>query len=172
MGVAGVHGRVTELARVAQRRYNLALAVVMGRDLDSVICDTKATAQECIAWLRQNQVAPITFFPLDTVRPKVRALLPPAAYLQVTLRTHTLTTESQHEHLGCHDVAHTVLSCAAMSGPACCWAGPRGCGCCRTQPVNERLRLLGGSAKVALDLLEYDPSLERAYLTVCGCAPR
>ena len=42
---AGVHGRVTELARVAQRRYNLAMAVVMGRDLDAVICDTRATAQ-------------------------------------------------------------------------------------------------------------------------------
>jgi len=36
------------------------------------------------------------------------------------------------------------------------------------QPVNERLRLLGGSAKLALDLLEYNASLERAFLTVCG----
>lgn len=36
------------------------------------------------------------------------------------------------------------------------------------QPVNERLRLLGGTAKLALDLLEYSASLERAFLTVCG----
>lgn len=36
------------------------------------------------------------------------------------------------------------------------------------QPVNERLRLLGGTAKLALDLLEYDTSLERAFVTVCG----
>jgi hypothetical protein len=36
------------------------------------------------------------------------------------------------------------------------------------QPVNERLRTLGGTAKLALDLLEYDSSLERAFLTVCG----
>ena len=36
------------------------------------------------------------------------------------------------------------------------------------QPVNERLRLLGGSAKVALDLLEYDSKLERAFITICG----
>ena len=69
---AGVRGRVTELARVSHARYNLALAVVLGRDLDGVVCDTKATAQECIAWLRANQVAPIQFFPLDTVRPKAR----------------------------------------------------------------------------------------------------
>ena len=38
------------------------------------------------------------------------------------------------------------------------------------QPVNERLRLLGGSAKVALDLLEYDSKLERAFITICGYA--
>ena len=63
---------MTELARVSHARYNLALAVVLGRDLDGVVCDTKATAQECIAWLRANQVAPIQFFPLDTVRPKAR----------------------------------------------------------------------------------------------------
>ena len=36
------------------------------------------------------------------------------------------------------------------------------------QPVNERLRLLGGTAKVALDLLEYDSQLERAFITICG----
>ncbi|EIE20863.1 RecF/RecN/SMC protein [Coccomyxa subellipsoidea C-169] len=97
----GVFGRVTELARVSQAKYNLAMSVVMGRDLDGVIVDTKETAQDCIQWLRTNQVAPMTFFPLDT-------------------------------------------------------------------PVNERLRLLGGTAKLALDLLEYDTSLERAFLTVCG----
>lgn len=37
------------------------------------------------------------------------------------------------------------------------------------QPVNERLRLLGGTAKVALDLLEFDSKLERAFITICGC---
>lgn len=56
---------------MTQRKYNLAMAVVMGKDMDSVICDTEATAKECIHWLRQNQVAPMTFFPLDTVRAKV-----------------------------------------------------------------------------------------------------
>jgi hypothetical protein len=65
---------VTDLAKVSERRYNLAMAVVMGRDLDAVICDTRATAQECIAWLRAQMIAPITFFPLDTVRPKVQPL--------------------------------------------------------------------------------------------------
>ena len=76
--IAGVFGRATELAKVTQRKYNLAMAVVMGKDLDSVICDTEATAKECIHWLRQNQVAPMTFFPLNAVRAKVWQSLAPS----------------------------------------------------------------------------------------------
>ena len=36
------------------------------------------------------------------------------------------------------------------------------------QAVNERLLMLGGTAKVALDLLEFDSQLERAFITICG----
>jgi hypothetical protein len=70
---AGVYGRVTELSRVSQRRYYLAMALVLGRDLDSIIVDSNRTAQECIRWLRENHVPPMTFFPLDIVRAKVTA---------------------------------------------------------------------------------------------------
>ena len=38
---AGVHGRVPDLARVIQRRHNLALAVVMGTHMESIIVDTE-----------------------------------------------------------------------------------------------------------------------------------
>ena len=32
----GVHGRMTQLAKVVESRYQLAMAVVLGRDIDSV----------------------------------------------------------------------------------------------------------------------------------------
>lgn len=67
---SGVYGRVTELSKVSQRKYYLAMALVLGRDLDSIIVDTNKTAQECIRWLRENHVPPMTFFPLDIVRAK------------------------------------------------------------------------------------------------------
>lgn len=57
---------------------------------------------------------------------------------------------------------------------ACAWRGAVAAGVVGEkssvvlQPVNERLRLLGGTAKVALDLLEYDSQLERAFITICG----
>ncbi len=102
---AGVHGRVTDLAQVAQRHYNVAMAVVMGKDLDSIIVDTDATAKQCISYLKEQQIPPMTFLPVSTVMAK---------------------------------------------------------------PVNDRLRALGGSSKLSLDLLTYPPALERAFLSICG----
>ena len=41
----------------------------------------------------------------------------------------------------------------------------------QAKPVNERLRELGGTAKLALDILEFDDKLERAFNFICGCTP-
>ena len=41
---AGVHGRVPDLARVIQRRHNMALAVVMGTHMESIIVDTEVSS--------------------------------------------------------------------------------------------------------------------------------
>lgn len=103
---AGVHGRVPDLARVVQRRYNLAMAVVLGNNMDGVIVETERVAKECIELLKQSRIPPLTFLPLDTLRLK---------------------------------------------------------------PLNERLRSLGGTAKLAVDLLHVDPAFQRAFEFVCGC---
>ena len=39
----------------------------------------------------------------------------------------------------------------------------------RPKPVNEHLRhSLGGSARLAVDVLQYDPRFERAIVQYCG----
>ena len=38
----------------------------------------------------------------------------------------------------------------------------------QAKPVNERLRHIGGSAKLVLDILEFDAGYERAFLSICG----
>ena len=38
-----MHGRVPDLARVIQRRHNMALAVVMGTHMESIIVDTEVS---------------------------------------------------------------------------------------------------------------------------------
>lgn len=38
----------------------------------------------------------------------------------------------------------------------------------KVKPLNERLRQLGGTAKLAIDLLECDPKHQRAFQYLCG----
>ena len=65
---AGVYGRVTELCKVSQRKYNLAIAVLMGKNIDSVVVDTERTAKDCIQYLKEQGVPPMTFIPVQTVK--------------------------------------------------------------------------------------------------------
>lgn len=48
-------GRVSELVRVNNRKYNLAMAVVMQRDLDSVVVADKAAGFACVDFLKANR---------------------------------------------------------------------------------------------------------------------
>lgn len=101
----GVHGQVTELSKVSQRRYNVAVSLALGKEMDSVVVDNDKTCKDCIDYLKEQHVPPLTFIPLSTVK---------------------------------------------------------------AQPTNDRLRQLGGTAKLVIDLLQFEPHLERAFRHVCG----
>ncbi|KAL3149139.1 hypothetical protein ABBQ32_001975 [Trebouxia sp. C0010 RCD-2024] len=101
----GVHGQVTELTKVSQKKYAMAVTVALGKEMDSVVVDNDKTAKECIRYLTEQRIQPLTFIPLSSVK---------------------------------------------------------------AQPTNDRLRQLGGSAKLVIDLLQYEPHLDRAFRYVCG----
>lgn len=44
----GVHGRMTDLCRPTQKKYNLAVTVAMGRFMDAVVVEDEQTGKECI----------------------------------------------------------------------------------------------------------------------------
>lgn len=44
----GVHGRMTDLCRPTQKKYNLAVTVAMGRFMDAVVVENEYTGKECI----------------------------------------------------------------------------------------------------------------------------
>lgn len=44
----GVHGRMTDLCRPTQKKYNLAVTVAMGRFMDAVVVENEQTGKECI----------------------------------------------------------------------------------------------------------------------------
>ncbi|KAI3782969.1 hypothetical protein L2E82_13030 [Cichorium intybus] len=66
----GVHGRMTELCRPTQKKYNLAVTVAMGRFMDAVVVDNEHTGKECIKYLKDQRLPPMTFIPLHSVRVK------------------------------------------------------------------------------------------------------
>lgn len=101
----GVHGRMTDLCRPTQKKYNLAVTVAMGRFMEAVVVEDEQTGKECIKYLKEQRLPPQTFIPLQAVRVK---------------------------------------------------------------PVIEKLRTLGGTAKLIFDVIQFDPVLEKAILFAVG----
>ncbi|XP_024013454.1 structural maintenance of chromosomes protein 1 [Eutrema salsugineum] len=101
----GVHGRMTDLCRPNRKKYNLAVTVAMGRFMDAVVVEDENTGKDCIKYLKETRLPPMTFIPLQSVRVK---------------------------------------------------------------PVLERLRNLGGTAKLVFDVIQFDPELEKAVLFAVG----
>ncbi|THU67323.1 hypothetical protein C4D60_Mb05t23430 [Musa balbisiana] len=63
----GVHGRMTELCRPSQKKYNLAVTVAMGKFMDAVVVEDENTGKECI---KEQRLPPQTFIPLQSIRVK------------------------------------------------------------------------------------------------------
>nr|AAS68515.1 structural maintenance of chromosomes 1 protein [Arabidopsis thaliana] len=101
----GVHGRMTDLCRPNRKKYNLAVTVAMGRFMDAVVVEDENTGKDCIKYLKEQRLPPMTFIPLQSVRVK---------------------------------------------------------------QVFERLRNLGGTAKLVFDVIQFDPELEKAVLYAVG----
>ena len=59
--------------QVRRDRERLAVTVLMGRQMESVVVRTMAVAKQCVAYLREKRYDPMEFVPLDSV--KVRSNL-------------------------------------------------------------------------------------------------
>ena len=46
--LVGVRGRVVDLCKPTQRKYELAVSVILGRNMDAVVVDEEKTAIDCI----------------------------------------------------------------------------------------------------------------------------
>mmetsp|Transcript_32041 Transcript_32041/g.78010 ORF Transcript_32041/g.78010 Transcript_32041/m.78010 type:complete len:1375 (-) Transcript_32041:665-4789(-) len=68
----GVHGRLADLCQPTQRRFNLAVTVAGGKDMDAIVVDTKETGIECIKYLREQRVGSAQFLPLDNLQTPTR----------------------------------------------------------------------------------------------------
>ncbi|KAK9087404.1 hypothetical protein Syun_029798 [Stephania yunnanensis] len=66
----GVHGRITDLCRPTQKKYNVAVTVAMGKFMDAVVVEDEQTGKECIKYLKEKRLPPQTFIPLHSIRVK------------------------------------------------------------------------------------------------------
>lgn len=64
----GVRGRVGELCKPKQKKFDEAVITALGRDFDSVIVDTEKVGLDCVEYLKQQRFSPMTFIPLDNIK--------------------------------------------------------------------------------------------------------
>ncbi|KAF4315661.1 hypothetical protein BBO99_00009220, partial [Phytophthora kernoviae] len=66
----GVRGRLVDLCKPIQRKYNLAVTVATGRHMDAIVVTDYRTGQDCIKYLRDSRLGSAQFIPLDKIRVK------------------------------------------------------------------------------------------------------
>ncbi|KAI0297775.1 cohesin complex subunit psm1 [Multifurca ochricompacta] len=66
----GVRGRLVDLCKPTQRKYESAISVILGRNIDAVVVDEERTAIDCIEYMRNQRAGQATFIPLDTIQVK------------------------------------------------------------------------------------------------------
>ncbi|KAH3685085.1 hypothetical protein WICPIJ_003962 [Wickerhamomyces pijperi] len=63
----GVIGLLNDLVHPKQKKYELALSTILGKNFDSIIVETSAVAHQCIAYLKEQRSGVASFIPLDTI---------------------------------------------------------------------------------------------------------
>ncbi|KAG5518171.1 hypothetical protein PMAC_003357 [Pneumocystis sp. 'macacae'] len=66
----GVRGRITELYQPIQKKYEIALTTICGKNINSIVVNSQKIAKECIEYLRDQRLGILTFIPLDTCQVK------------------------------------------------------------------------------------------------------
>lgn len=66
----GVRGRLVDLCKPVQRKYNMAVTVATGKHMDAIVVADYKTGQDCIQYLRETRSGSAQFIPLDKIRIK------------------------------------------------------------------------------------------------------
>lgn len=126
----GVLGRLVDLCRPAQRRYNLAVTVAAGKDMDAIVVDTRNTGIECIRYLREQRVGTATFLPLDSLQvpsressERLRARI--AQDGRFRLAADVITCDESIKKAVLYAVGNTVVSDDLNSARELCFGGRR-----------------------------------------------
>ncbi|KAI8976004.1 hypothetical protein BDB01DRAFT_844638 [Pilobolus umbonatus] len=62
-----VYGKLSDLCKPTQRKYDNAVATVLGRNMDAIVVEDEATAIGCIKYMKEHHIGIATFLPLDSL---------------------------------------------------------------------------------------------------------
>ncbi|XP_022082517.1 structural maintenance of chromosomes protein 1A-like [Acanthaster planci] len=64
---SGVYGRLIDLCEPTNKKYQIAITKVLGKNMDAIIVDSQKTARDCIQYMKEQRSDPETFLPLDFI---------------------------------------------------------------------------------------------------------
>ena len=65
---SGVHGRVIDLIQPTQKKYELAIGVLLSKYDQAVIVDNEKTAMDCLRYIKESRSCKLTFLPLSRMK--------------------------------------------------------------------------------------------------------
>lgn len=76
MPLPAQYGRLIDLCQPTQKKYQIAVTKVLGKNMDAIIVDSEKTGRDCIQYIKEQRGEPETFLPLDylEVKPGVEIL--------------------------------------------------------------------------------------------------
>ncbi|XP_057244579.1 structural maintenance of chromosomes protein 1A-like, partial [Malurus melanocephalus] len=60
-----VYGRLIDLCQPTQKKYQIAVTKVLGKNMDAIIVDSEKTGRDCIQYIKEQRGEPETFLPLE-----------------------------------------------------------------------------------------------------------
>lgn len=66
----GVYDRMINMCHPVHKRYNVAITKVLGKYMEAIVVDSEKTARLCIQYLKDHQLDPETFLPIDYLQTK------------------------------------------------------------------------------------------------------
>lgn len=64
----GVYGRVVDIVKPTQSKYEMALSVLLGSHDQSVVVDTELTAVSCINFVKEKKLCKMTLLPVQSMK--------------------------------------------------------------------------------------------------------
>ena len=61
------YGRLIDLCEPTNKKYQIAITKVLGKNMDAIIVDSQKTARDCIQYMKEQRSDPETFLPLDFI---------------------------------------------------------------------------------------------------------